>query len=148
MTALRADFLRCSSRVAGGVALVILIGHLLGQTPIDITLIIPIVFCVLFIWFAFVPEVMEYSDRQFHVRFCFRRDRLLLWSDLRHYGPGQNVFLLQFGSEQAIQICATAYRPAEWKTFIDFLKNTYPDRKADIWIGPFGHSWPWKKRTR
>jgi hypothetical protein len=113
-----------------------------------VSLLIPLGMMVMVSWFAFVPRLLEYDDRCIRIHFRMRDFREHSWSELRYYGGGFNVFLLQFGSRQALQILGQAYPKAEWDEFRRFLKDHLPERKASGWIGPFGFRWKWRSGRR
>jgi hypothetical protein len=92
-------------------------------------------------WFAFVPRNLEYNDDGVFIHSWWKGRQAYSWDALRHYGDACNVFLIQFGSRQAIQILDQAYPKSDWNRFKGFLKERYPDRKASGWIGPFGFRW-------
>lgn len=92
-----------------------------------------------FLWLAFVPSKLEVSDESLHIRFAFRRDQTIDWSDLRFWGNGgQATFLLQFSNRGTIQIALFAFPRSQRKQLIDFLTSRFPQQKARGWLGVRG----------
>jgi hypothetical protein len=89
-----------------------------------------------FVCIGFVPKRIEYSDDEFYLERRLWSGFTLPWSDLYSYGTGNNVFLLRFENVSTIQIYAGAFDRKEWKAFVAFLNENYPDKKASFWFGP------------
>ncbi len=145
MTALRASFLCCCATVAGAMLLVTLVSNWLHHaafdpTLFDPTLAIPFTLAPIFVWFAFVPRLLEFSDSQLHVGFWLRPDCSFNWSDLQNFGPGRGLFVLRFGDAGSLSLFSQAYPSGEWAKLKTFLQNTYPGCASGFW------SAPWSKR--
>lgn len=93
-------------------------------------LLMPTVVCI-----GFVPRWIEYSETEFYLERRIGGGFALRWDDLYPYGNGRGVFLLRFEDVDAIQIYAGAFKRREWKAFLAFLNENYPDRKASFWFG-------------
>ncbi len=102
------------------------------------SLSIPFVLMIIAIWFGFVPRLLEYDEHAITIHSWWMGRHTYQWQDLKYFGSGFNVFLLQFGSKQAFQILAQAYPKKDWREFICFLKQTFPNKRASGWLGPFG----------
>lgn len=100
------------------------------------SLAIPLLLTPAFVCVGFVPKRIEYSDAEFYLERWIGGGFTLQWKDLYSYGTGHNVFLLRFEGVNTIQIYAGAFEKREWKTFLAFLNENYPDRKASFWFGP------------
>jgi hypothetical protein len=99
------------------------------------SLTIPAVFMIVFVWFAFVPRLMEFSETEITISTLLGK-YTYNWSALDCYGPGDNVFMIKFsGDRQPYQIFAGAYPNEEWSKLIDFLNMCFPDRKMAYSIG-------------
>lgn len=103
-----------------------------------VTMCIPFLLVLVTIWFGFVPRRLEYDEEGVLIETWWKGSHAYSWNELRYHGGSSNMFLLQFGSEQAIQIFGQAYPKPDWKRFREFLKERYPEREASGWIGPFG----------
>ncbi|HVF71725.1 MAG TPA: hypothetical protein VM940_08955 [Chthoniobacterales bacterium] len=110
-----------------------------------LSLLIPFGIAPLMVWFMFVPARLEFSDKDFTIRFPFRPLHTLDWSDLQHYGSGPNVFMIQFAGVGTFQIFPQAFRRSEWRMLKSFLSTTFPDRKASGYFGDRMFKWPWRK---
>ncbi len=93
------------------------------------------------VWFAFVPSHLEITESGISIRRTFGRLHSLPWEDLRYWGQGEGVFLLEFDGLSAFQIQRDAYPTEEWAYFIDLLSSRAPQRKTSRWIGPRGFRW-------
>jgi hypothetical protein len=82
------------------------------------------------VWFAFVPSQLEFSDTGFTIKFLFRSLHSFDWSDLHSYGPGENVFVIQFTGTRTFQILPQAYRRGDWRMLENFLSSRFPDKKV------------------
>ena len=95
--------------------------------------------CILFptfIWFAFVPKVIEFSDREITLETFLGKSTYTWDSDLYCYGPGRNVFMIKFAPDrQPYQIFAGAYSGEEWKKLTDLLNARFSDRKMAYYVG-------------
>lgn len=109
------------------------------------SLLVPAVIGPVAVWLMFVPKRLEFTDTYFTIQFFLRRVRTLPWEELKYYGRGNNVFMIQFDREQAFQIFTYAFPKKQWRLLTNFLSNRYPERKASGWIGPFGFKWPWRR---
>ena|ERR1700730_6011644 len=110
-----------------------------------VTLLVPVSIAVTILSIMFVPTRLEFTDTEFTIRFLWSRVRTIAWDELEYYGPGNNVFLIQFQGRQAFQIFSSAFPREQWHQFMSFLSTEFPDRKADGWFGPFGFRWRRKK---
>jgi hypothetical protein len=145
MTVLRANLLQCFCIAIGVCVLIAGALHFLADTPFDASLVLPLLVMACLSCALSVPAVLEFSPQHLHIRFWFRRDRVLSWSDLRFAGYGRTVLLLQFRGIPTIQIFPFAYRGADFRGLTEFLKREYPQRKADFWFGAMGFRWPWRR---
>ncbi len=98
----------------------------------------PLPIFVLATWFMFVPSELEFSSSELTVRSRMGRYQVLRWDDLRYYGRGNNVFMIEFEGMEAVQIFSFAYPRDEWRQLTSFLEIRYPHNKASLWLGPFG----------
>jgi hypothetical protein len=92
-------------------------------------------------WFAFVPKTLEFSEELFTVQFHFRPRHRIPWGELKYWGWGENVFLLEFEGHRTFQIALWAFPSNQRRPLIDFLSAHYPKRKARLWIGIQGFRW-------
>ena len=92
------------------------------------------------VWFMFVPIQLEFDRVELTIRYLFRRSRTILWYELKSYGPGNNVFVLQFET-RTLKIFYQAFAPADWHQLISFLSMRYPECKADGWLGASLFRW-------
>ncbi len=109
-----------------------------------LSLLIPSVIILAVVWFMFVPSQLEFSDGQFTIKFPFRQVHTLSWSDLKYYGAGRNVFMIQFAGIGTFQIFPQAFPPNEWLMLKNFLSSAFPDKKASGHIGARMFKWPRK----
>ena len=112
------------------------------------SLVIPVAIAPVAVWLIFAPRRLEFTDTDLTIQFYLRRAQTLPWNELKYYGRGNSVFLLQFVGQQAFQIFSHAFSKQQWRLLTNFLSNRYPERKASGWIGPFGFRWPWRRSTR
>jgi hypothetical protein len=108
------------------------------------SLSIPLVIFPVIVWFMFVPKRLEYSESDFVIDRRFAKICTLPWSQLRYYGPGNNVFMIQFEGRQAFQLFAGAYGRSEWAAFLAFLSNRFPHQRASGYLG--ARMFKWRKR--
>ena len=94
-------------------------------------------------WFAFVPIQLEFDRVELTIRYLFRRSLTIPWFELKSYGFGRNVFVLQFET-RSFQIFSQAFAPADWHQLISFLSERYPECKGSKWFGTRG--FPWRKK--
>ena len=99
------------------------------------SMLIPVVIVPVSIWFMFVPSRLKFSDTGFTIKFLFRSLHTLDWSDLRSYGPDENVFVIQFTGPRTFQILPQAYRRSEWRTLENFLSSRFPGKRVSEHIG-------------
>ncbi len=102
---------------------------------------------VLAAWFMFVPSELAFSSEELVVRSRMGRYQVLRWDDLRYYGRGNNVFMIEFEGMEAVQIFSYAYPRDQWRQLTSFLEIRYPHNKASLWIGPFGFKLRGKKQV-
>lgn len=142
MNRLTPSFWRLAIKVAGAITVFAVLAQWrsLGQGhwP-DIrglySFVLPIVLAPTFVWYMFVPRLLEYSDEEIHLRTLLRQGSYR-WEMLDAYGPGRGVFMLQFGGDSgAYQIMSGAYSYKEWLAFKTFLQSRFPDRKTSFSIG-------------
>ena len=151
MRQLTPSFLRSSMKVGIGVALVFLaeyvrsgyFDHKWWSADYIWSCAIPVSLAPVIIWFMFVPRRLEYSESEFSITNRMARDFNAPWSRLQYYGPGNNVFMIQFEGRQAFQIFAFAFPKEEWNEFALFLTDRFPNKKATGSI--FGRLFRWKK---
>lgn len=105
--------------------------------------LIPISILFAFVWVMFVPRRLEFSEAELTIQHLLGWRRILSWDELEYYGPGHNVFMIQFFGRQAIQIFASAYPRQDWRQFMAFLSDRFPERKASGWVG--GYLFKWRK---
>jgi len=108
------------------------------ETSQKLGTVIPFIVMPLFAGLMFVPRHLEYSDEALSIQFWFRKSYVLSWEELQFYGTARNVFLVQFGNQQAFQILSYVFPNKEWSDFVSFLAARFPERKATGWAGPFG----------
>ena len=146
MTRLHASFFKLFAFVCGVMLLVTLAAALMGKASFDSTLAIPMTIAPLFLWFGFVPRLMEYSPEALHLKSWLGGDETLSWSRLKYFGGGTNrFFCLQFEDRRSLQICSYAYDAQQWADFKSFLEANFADRKPDIWFGSRGYRLPWHR---
>lgn len=102
-----------------------------------LSLAIPLTIIPLAIWAMFVPRHLEYSDTHLVIRTLLEGHHTLSWSELKHYGTGRNVFMIQFDSVPTFQIFPQAYPRAERRKFVAFLEATFPEKQASGFMGPW-----------
>jgi hypothetical protein len=146
MTRLTPNFGRVVLRVGGMVLIVCAFGYyqqgfFQGKwwtAGYILSLAIPIVTMPLAAWFMFVPRLMEYSEDEITITTLLGKGTYS-WSELYAYGPGNNVFKMQFsGDTQPFQIYAGAYPDDQWSKLRGFLKSKYPQCEAKGFsIGPW-----------
>jgi len=107
------------------------------------SLSLPISIFTIFVWFAFIPKLLAYSDEEFLIDTVFFGKKTLHWSDLKYYGYGRgmSVFMLQFDDTRTFQISKLAYTKDQWTAFVSFLETTFPDKKATGYIGDRMFKW-------
>ena|ERR1017187_6281138 len=110
----------------------------LGYTA---SLLIPITFAPLFVWFAFVPKLLEVTDDTISIGFYFRGSHTFSWQELTFWGSGQAVFMMRFDKRLTFQIFASAYPSDQWSRFIGFLFLRFPERKAHGWLAIWPFRW-------
>jgi hypothetical protein len=97
----------------------------------------------------FVPSWLEFSDTDFTIKFLFGSLHNFDWLDLHSYGPGENVFVIQF-TARTFQILPQAYRRTDWRMLENFLSSRFPDKKVSnhrgYWMFYFD-TWHLKCRT-
>jgi hypothetical protein len=150
---LRPSFLRCAAWVTLALAVVTVLAYFWQGYRENhwwthgymLSLLIPFGIALLIVWFMFVPSRLEFSDREFTIKFPFRPLHTLNWSDLQYYGSGENVFMIQFASVGTFQIFPQAFRRSEWRMLKNFLITTFPDRKASGYFGDRMFRWPRRK---
>jgi len=103
-----------------------------------LSLSIPIVLIPCITWVAFVPVKMEMSDESLRIKFLFREDRKVDWSELESWGGGEVVFGLEFTSRPTIHMVLFALPRDQRRHLIDFLKRRFPDRRAGGWFPSWG----------
>jgi hypothetical protein len=87
-------------------------------------------FAPAFVWFAFVPFLMEFSDSEIKISTLLGK-YTYSWDDLYCYGTGRGVYKIQFsGDRQPYQIFKGAYPKADWIKLVDFMTDRYPNRIA------------------
>jgi hypothetical protein len=149
MKRLHRNFVRCAGNVLFWMFVVTLIGYFWQGYKenhwwtIDYiwSLSIPFIIAPLFIWFAFVPNDIQFSENEFAINMSWGGKHTLQWSELEFFGRGRGVFLLQFKGMSAFQIYAKAYSKPEWNEFTSFIESRWPECKASGWLGPFGFKW-------
>jgi hypothetical protein len=104
-------------------------------------LAIPIGILPIFVWFAFVPKLLEISDSHFTVQHRLKGVRQIAWSELKFWGYAGLVFCLQFNTPPTLQIALFAFPRTERVQLRDFLSSRFPQRKARAWIGTKGIRW-------
>ena len=102
-----------------------------------LSLLIPFAIAPIAVWFMFVPRLLAYSETEFGIHPLMSGQQTFPWSELKYYGRGNNVFMIQFEGKQAFQIFAMAYPKREWSDFLAFLKTNFPERKASGSVGPW-----------
>jgi len=102
---------------------------------------IPFSIAPIAVWFMFVPKKLEYSETEFSIGRRFTGSCNLRWSELKYYGDGNNVFMIQFRDRPAYQIFAAAYSRDQWKQLVQFLSDRFPEKKASGYVGPFMFKW-------
>jgi hypothetical protein len=105
------------------------------------SMMIPFTICPVILWFMLVPSLIAYSKEEFRIDTLFNVSNTISWSELIHYGNGENVFMLQFENKRTFQISAMAYSKTQWDEFISFLETNFPEKKATGYIGPWMFKW-------
>ena len=139
------SFWRSTRPISGGVLICIAICYLqalFGAHPWTLSYALSLSVLVspiaLISWMMFVPRYLYFSDSHFSVEFFMRERSIEDWDNLKCWGNGNGVFILQFDGGQTYQILPTAYSPDQWSKLIAFVTSRYPDRKANGWFGPWG----------
>ena len=94
-----------------------------------------------FVSFMFVPVRLEFDRVELTIRYLLRRTRTIPWCELELYGPGNNVFMLQFETGHTFQIFSAAFSAQDWWELTNFLSTRFPERKADGWAGASLYRW-------
>jgi len=113
-------------------------GYVVGnwhQAHYVLSFVIPVIVIPLFLKYAFVSGVIEFSEDQLKITSRSQGEQSYAWKDLKYYGDGRGVYMIQFGNDQALQIYSGSYSSEDWSKLIDFLTSHYPDRKADGYLG-------------
>lgn len=105
------------------------------------TLSIPTILMPIFVWFAFVPNRLEVTDRTIFIGFRFRVGHTLYWEDLNSWELGEGVFMMRFANHKTFPIFSGAYSSDQWSWFRNFLVLRFPERRARIWFGPWPYRW-------
>jgi hypothetical protein len=143
MIELKPRFWRVALRVGTLMTIFLIVIHLSIMLRSGITwglgnivvFVIPTIFMVTGVWFAFVPSWFQYSDNEISLRTLLRQGTHA-WDMLDAYGPGPNVFMIQFkGDGGAYQIFPGAYSRKDWQAFKNFLETRFPDQKTSFSIG-------------
>jgi hypothetical protein len=92
------------------------------------------------VWVLFVPIQLEFDRVELTIRYLLRRSRTIPWFELKYYGPGRGVFVLQFES-RSFRVFSQAFAPGDWRQLISFLSERYPECKADGWFGASLFRW-------
>jgi hypothetical protein len=104
-----------------------------------LSLAIPTILVPCILWVMFVPRQMDVSDDRLRIRSILRGDQEIGWKELKAWGNGgEGIFMLQFRDRSTFQIALFAFPREQRRQFIDFLNNRFPQRKARIWLGPWG----------
>lgn len=111
-----------------------------------LSLVVPVVLGPVAVWLMFVPRRLEFTETDFTIQFYLRRLHTLPWDELKYYGRGNNVFMLQFVGQEAFQIFSSAFPKGQWRLLTNFLSNRYPDRKASGYIGNLMFKWRGRKK--
>lgn len=139
-------FWRFSSYIIAILIVILLIvfyyqGYVIGNREnanAALSLIIPTILLPLFIWIVFVPEKLSYSDNEITIKMRFGQLNTIGWTDLKYYGTGRGVFLLEFNDCPTFQIFSIAFPTNQWAQFTTFLGNRFPEREAKGWVGTNG----------
>jgi hypothetical protein len=150
---LRPSFLRCVAWVTLGLVVVTAATyfwegyreHHWWTRDYILTLLVPFAIVPVVVWFMFVPRRLEFNDSEFTIQYPFRPLHILEWADLKYYGPGPNVFMIEFIDVGTFQIFPRAFRRSEWRLLKNFLSTTFPDRKASGYFGDRMFKWPRRK---
>ncbi len=143
---LRPNFIRSSRGIvvivlAGAVATYLYQGYFESHWwsfDYILSLTIPLVLMPLIIWFGLVPRILEVFDDSISIGYWYRRPVTIPLEQIKHWGFGQNVLLLEFQGHQTFQIYLAAYPNNQWSSFVDILASRYPRRKAKGWFGTRG----------
>jgi len=106
------------------------------------SMFIPVAIGPVAVWLMFVPSQLEFSESHIGIKFRFRPLYALSWSDLKYYGAGQSVFMIQFAGCGTFQIFPQAYSRGDWLLLRNFLLSTFPEKKASGYIGNQMSKWP------
>src|SRR6184192_1642684 len=69
-----------------------------------LSLLIPFLFMLIFVWIAFVPTILDFSATQITIKFPLRQAHTFSWDDLDLYYPvWGNVFMIQFNTGPTFQ---------------------------------------------
>jgi hypothetical protein len=134
---LHPSFFRCAVAVTSVLLVVCIIGYFRQgylenhwwTSDYVLSLLIPLVVVPVLTWFMFVPSRLEFSDTDFTIKFLFRSLHNFVWLDLHSYGPGENVFVIQF-TARTFQILPQAYRRTDRRMLENFLSSRFPDKKV------------------
>lgn len=107
-------------------------GHWL-EASADATLVIPITFLPVAVYFMFVPRRIEWSPSEFFIS-TWGRSETFSWERLEAYGDGRGVFQLQFSECATFQIYAEAFDSRQWQELHEFLTSSFPDKHSRWWI--------------
>lgn len=136
-TVLRPSFLRAWTRLQSivlffGGALVIVDHHRTGKWWIAefyILLIVSLLAWPALVCVSWVPERIEWTESEFHIRSKLGPEHTLPWADLFEYGHVRNFFQLEFNGVSTFHINTDGFDPAEWRSFESFLETNFPERK-------------------
>jgi hypothetical protein len=137
MTRLTPSFLRVFVKVGLAVISVSALGYFLQgyregkwwTSGYMWSLTVPIILAPVAVWFMFVPKLVEFSETEITIATLLGKYSYA-WTDLDCFGPGNNVFKIQFsGDRQPYQIFAGAYSGEEWSKLTNFLNTHFPERK-------------------
>jgi hypothetical protein len=119
--------------------------HHLWTRDYLVSLLIPFTIGPIAVAMMFVPRRLEFTDTHFIIQLPLRPVHTLSWDDLQYFGPGNNVFMIQFAGIGRFQIFAHAFPRAEWRALTGFLSATFPKRRASGYFGNRMFKWPWRK---
>jgi hypothetical protein len=105
------------------------------QAHYVLSFVIPAIVIPFALKYLFVSGPIEFSEDELKIVSRFQGEQIYAWKDLKYYGDGRGVYMIQFGDDQALQIYSGSYSAEDWSKLINFLTSHYPDRKADGYLG-------------
>ena len=87
----------------------------------------------------FTPKEILWNEEKITIRMLFPGSGEYSWSQLEAYssiGKGLVTFLIKFEGQQAFQIVPVGFTSKDWKCFLSYLNDRFPEKKTSLWFGP------------